>query len=183
MSNLPKKCVVDTNVPITANLATNPAAIPDELAPCVLECVKSVEHVIKNGGLVLDAGGEIFAEYHGCGIHRGHLSLQGQPGVGDQFVKWVHDHQWNPSHCDRIAITKKGDSYDEFPHHDGLSQFDNSDRKFIAVANAHQGKPPVLQATDSKWWGWKDALEEMGITVRFVCPEYARQKHKEKMGA
>lgn len=35
MSSLPKKCVVDTNVPRTANRAIDPTNIPDELAGCL----------------------------------------------------------------------------------------------------------------------------------------------------
>jgi len=177
MSGLPSKCLVDTNVPKTANRALDPATIPQELTGCVLACVKAVEHIIKKGGLVMDAGDEIFDEY------RQQLSMKGQPGVGDRFVKWVHDNRWKFPDADRVAITNNGESYDEFPDHDGLAQFDKSDRKFIAVSNAHPDKPPVLQATDSKWWGWKDALAEIGITVHFLCPDYAKAKYEEKMGA
>lgn len=177
MSGLPHKCLVDTNVPKTANLSIDPAAIPDELAGCVLACVEAVNHVVKNGGLVIDCGDEIFNEY------RKQLSMRGQPGVGDRFMKWVHDNRWNFPDADRVTITKNGDSYDEFPDHEGLIKFDISDRKFIAVANVHPNKPPVLQATDSKWWGWKCALAAVGITVHFLCPEYAEAKYAEKIGA
>ena len=45
MSNLPKKCLIDTNVPKTANLALAPNNIPQELTNCVLACVEAVEHV------------------------------------------------------------------------------------------------------------------------------------------
>lgn len=177
MTNLPKKCIVDTNVPKTANYALDPAKIPEELKPCVLACVEAVEHVVNRRCLVIDAGNEIFDEY------RRQLSLKGQPGVGDHFMKWVHDNQWNLPHADRVAITRNGSSYDEFPSHPDLTHFDNSDRKFIAVANAHPAKPPILQATDSKWWGWSDALALAGITVCFLCPDYSKRKFQEKMGA
>jgi hypothetical protein len=177
MSGLPQKCVVDTNVPKTANLALDPDKIPQELIGCVLACIKAVEHVVKKGGLVMDAGDEIFDEY------RQQLSMKGQPGVGDRFMNWVHDNRWQLPDADRVKITKNGDTYREFPEHDGLAQFDNSDRKFVAVANAHPNKPPVLQATDSKWWGWKDALAEVGITVQFLCSDYSKAKYAEKTGA
>ncbi len=176
MRDLPTKCVVDTNVPKTANLALDPATIPQEFTSCVLACVEAVDHVVNKGGLVLDSGDEIFTEY------RNNLCLSGQPGVGDTFAKWVHDNQWNASKVTRVRITKNGDSYDEFPDHDGLTRFDNSDRKFIAVANAHPAKPPVLQATDSKWWGRKDALSGTGITVQFLCSDYVESKYREKFG-
>lgn len=176
MDNLPDKCLVDTNVPKTANLATNPAKIPTELTNCVLDCVEAIEHIVSKGGLVIDSGDDIFYEY------RQNLSMSGQPGIGDRFMKWVHDNRWKLPDEDRVPITKNNDSYDEFPHHIKLAGFDQSDRKFIAVANAHPQKPQILEATDSKWWGWKDPLMEVGITVNFLCPDYARTKYAEKIG-
>ncbi|WP_319405274.1 hypothetical protein [uncultured Desulfosarcina sp.] len=176
MNNLPKKCLVDTNVPKTANLALTPDTIPQELTDCVLACVEAVEHIVKKGGLVIDAGHEIFDEY------RHKLSMKGQPGVGDRFMKWVNDNRWKFPEADRVQITKNGESYDQFPDHEGLNDFDPSDRKFVAVANAHPAKPPILQATDSKWWGWKDALGEVGVSVHFLCPDYIERKYVEKMG-
>ncbi|ETW93593.1 MAG: hypothetical protein ETSY1_38540 [Candidatus Entotheonella factor] len=176
MSPMPKKCLIDTNVPITANRALDPKQIPDELIGCVEACVNAIEYIVKKGGLVIDSGNEIFDEY------RRQLSMKGQPGVGDKFMKWVHDNGWNGLKADRVEITKNGASYDEFPDHIGLTHFDNSDRKFIAVSNAHPDKPPILQATDSKWWGWKDDLDDVGITVYFLCPEYIKAKFAEKIG-
>ncbi len=173
---LPGKCIVDTNVPKVANRALTPDQIPHELTGCVLACIEAIEHVIKKRGLVIDAGDEIFHEY------RQQLSMKGQPGVGDHFMKWVHDNRWSFPDADRVTITKNGDSYDQFPAHEGLNDFDKSDRKFVAVANAHLDVPPILQATDSKWWGWKEPLAEVGITVRFLCSEYAAAKYAEKMG-
>ncbi|EIC22815.1 hypothetical protein [Thiorhodovibrio frisius] len=175
--SLPKQCLVDTNVPKMANLATQANPESDVSDACVLACVEAIEHAIKKRGLIIDTGDEIFDEY------RKHLSMKGQPGVGDRFMKWVHDNRWSLPEAQRVTITRNGDSYDEFPAHDDLNNFDRSDRKFVAVANAHVEKPPILQATDSKWWGWKDALAEVGITVQFLCPEYVEAKYAEKMGS
>lgn len=176
MAKLPKKYVVDTNVPKTANRTVDPAAIPDDLLDCVSTCVEIIEQVVNQGGLVIDSGDEIFDEY------RQQLHMAGQPGVGDRFMKWVHDNRWNLPDTDRVMITKTGESYAEFPEHDGLVHFDRSDRKFVAVANAHPDQPPILQATDSKWWGWQGALQEVGVTVHFVCPAYVQAKYAEKIG-
>ena len=173
--NIPRRCLVDTNVPKTANLAIEPDSDSDVCEACVLYCIEAINHVIKNRGLIIDAGDEIFTEY------RHKLSMSGQPGVGDRFLKWVHDNRWALSESQRVAITKKDETYAEFPSHPGLKSFDNSDRKFVAVANKHKDKPPILQATDSKWWGWKDALEECGIQVCFLCPKYIASKYAEKM--
>lgn len=169
------KIVIDTNVPKTANLAIDPASIPDDLVLCVQACVDSMEHVIQNRGVVLDANGEIFDEY------RKQLSMSGQPGIGDMFLKWLHYNQYTFPEMDRVPITKNGDTYDEFPDHIDLAEFDISDRKFIAVANAHMDKPPILQATDSKWWGWKEGLQESGISVTFLCPDYMKAKFHKKI--
>ncbi len=177
MSNsFPNKCLVDTNVPINANRATKHDPIPDELNTCVYKCVETIKHVVKNkNNLVIDSGDEIYDEY------RRNLSMSGQPGVGDLFIKWVHDNRHNFPESNRVLITKNTDNtYNEFPDSENLTNFDIDDRKFIAVANAHPNKPPILQATDSKWWGYKDALQDVGITVNFLCPEYAKAKYEEK---
>ncbi|MEJ7594367.1 MAG: hypothetical protein WKF77_22760 [Planctomycetaceae bacterium] len=176
MTRRQQKRIIDTNVPITANRALDPTATHEEL-PCILACVNAVEFVVENGGMVIDAGDELFHEY------RTNLKLKGQPGVGDKFVKWVHDHRWGFPPEDRVPITRTGDTYAEFPDHEGLKDFDRSDQKFVAVANAHPDKPPILEATDSKWWGWKDSLAEVGITVIFLCEDFVEQKYQEKMGS
>ncbi len=115
--NLPKKCLVDTNVPKTANLATQPDPNSDVSDACVLACIEAIEHVINKRGLIIDAGDEIFDEY------RQQLSMKGQPGVGDRFMKWVHDNRWSLHDSQRVTITRNGDSYDEFPTHDGSERF------------------------------------------------------------
>ena len=133
VAKLPEKYVVDTNVPITANRALDPAAIADELVDCVLTCVEAIEQVVFQGGIVLDQGDEIFDEY------RRELRMQGQPGVGDRFIKWVHDNRWSLPDSDRVVITKNDDSYDELPAHDDLIHFDRSD-----CTSRIQGTPPVV---------------------------------------
>lgn len=174
MSRLPKKCIVDTNVPITANRANNPQDIPEELKTCVLTCIDAIEHVVEKGILYLDINYEIFHEY------QRNLSMSGQPGIGDTFMKWVHDNQGNNNRIIQVKVTKNGQSYDEFPNSKELINFDDDDRKFIAVANAHHEKPPILQATDSTWWGWKEALSSVGIDVCFLCPYYVKEKYKRR---
>ncbi|MCY4613984.1 MAG: hypothetical protein OXB94_10255 [Nitrospira sp.] len=177
MNLLKNKCLVDTNVPKTANLATQHDPNSDVSDDCVLACIGAVEHIIRKRGLVIDAGDEIFDEY------RQQLSMKGQPGVGDRFMKWVHDHRWNADKVTQIPIVKNGNSYDEFPNHAKLRNFDPSDRKFVAVANAHPGNPPILQATDSKWLGWEKALAKVGITVDFLCRDYVQTKYAKKIGS
>ena len=78
--SLPKKCLVDTNVPINANLAIDPATIPDNLVACVQSCVDAIDHVMKKGEFVIDSGDEIYSEY------LNNLCLSGQKGIGNAFM-------------------------------------------------------------------------------------------------
>ncbi len=176
MPNIPRKVIVDTNVPIVANIAAHPEYDSDVDLNCILSCIEAIETVTKRGVLIIDESDEIFSEY----INQPYLSLKGQPGVGDLFVKWIADNQWNVNLINRVRITQVDDTFSEFPNEVELEDFDRSDRKFIAVANAHPEKPPVLEATDSKWWGWKEALERNGINVRFLCKDYIEQKYNAK---
>jgi hypothetical protein len=163
--------IVDTNVPLSANLE---ADVSDE---CVLTCIKHLKEIMENGCIALDDQWRILGEY----MHK--LSSSGQPGVGDVFLKWVLTHQANQDRCTLVTITPKSDmDFMEFPNHQELQNFDRSDRKFVAVSAAHPNHPPILQAADSKWWGWKEALAECGIEVFFLCPDEIADKYAKKMG-
>ncbi|MCY4227502.1 MAG: hypothetical protein OXF20_07395 [Gammaproteobacteria bacterium] len=183
MNELPDRCLVDTNVPITADsrLALHNNENDYVSQDCIDDCAKVIEHIIKNGGLVIDDGYEILTEYW-KNLNR-LPGNEGQHGHAMKFLKWVTDHQGIKNKVTLVKITQLDDTYKEFPVHDGLKRFDISDRKFVAVANAYPSahKPPIFQARDSKWWGWKDALSEVGIKVRFLCPDYVKEKYREKV--
>ena len=58
----------------------------------------------------------------------------------------------------------------EFPPDAALeAAFDPADRKFVAAANAHPEKPPILESADSKWLGWEPALAAHGIRLEVLC--------------
>jgi hypothetical protein len=83
-----------------------------------------------------------------------------------------------------VALTPKPDDAQDFVELPALPAglaYDPADRKFIAVAAAHDDHPPVLQALDSKWWGWREALAAAGVTIRFLCPAEIARKFHEKM--
>jgi hypothetical protein len=177
--SFPELCVVDTNVPIVANCAFTPEVGSDVPCECVLACVEAIKYVTtpNRNALVIDNGDEIFGEY------RKHLSLRGKPGVGDKFLKWVHDNRWSLPEANRVAIKRKGDTFEEFPDDDGLKGFDKSDKKFVAVACAHPQKPPIWEAVDSDFYQYKSVLKALGVTVLFVsedCEKYAGKKHAKK---
>lgn len=103
---------------------------------------------------------------------------------GAPFLIWVLRNQWDQTRCEMRPLNCTDEDhqmFEEFPDHEGLSDFDISDRKFVAVANAGEEKPPILQAVDFKWWGWKDALAAVGITVHFVDEEAAERGYQEHL--
>jgi len=153
--------VVDTNVIVVANRAQA------EPLKCANACAQALLQIKISGVLVIDDRERILREYWK------HASLSGQPGVGDAFIKWIHDNAGCADLVSRIKITPghQQDDFIEFPTLGDLSNFDRSDRKFAAVALAHPKRPPVLNATDSDWWNHRDALQLAGIRVEFVCGE------------
>lgn len=164
--------LLDTNVPKVANAALEPD--PEWHVSCIGACVAAIKALTEQGHLVLDANGLIVAEY------AQQLGHRGMPGVGHAFAKWVFEHQYDKGVCTQVPITPVDDSFAEFPNRDDLASFDPSDRKFIAAATAHGGRPPILQAVDSKWWGLRSPLEAAGVNVCFVCEEQIAELHGRK---
>jgi hypothetical protein len=153
--------IVDTNVPRVANRKSNQAS-----PACVLNCANKLREIQEQHIIVLDDKWLIIKEY------RHQLSDTGQPGLGDAFFKWVLTNQANPQRCQQVKITPTTEnSFEEFPEDESLADFDKSDRKFVAVALTHPEKPPILNAVDSDWKNFEIALNNIGITIIFLCPE------------
>jgi len=176
----PKKCVVDTNIPIVANMARHPDPNSEVDDNSILKCLDAIEHVRTNNTLVLDNDDVIFSQYH-KNFSEQIQGRYGNLGAGDYFYLWVRDNRYNFPEEDRVAVLKIGDSYAEFPQNEELKGFDPSDKIFIAVANKHKDKPPILQGTDSKWWGYKEIFESIGMQIIFLCSEYVEMKYNKKM--
>jgi len=155
------RCVVDTNVPIVANGRPDTSRGSRQPTPgCRLAAIDFLENILRNGRILLDAGGEIQKEY------RAYLHGSGQPGVGDRFYLEVL--RSGPNRVERIDLPKRADgSYEDFPADPNLANFDRSDRKFVALGL--RAKAPVAVATDSDWVLAKTALSTHGLTVRFLC--------------
>jgi hypothetical protein len=140
-------------------------------------CARQLVEIKKSGCVVLDYGYEIRNEY------ARKQKSNGQPVLGFQFWKWLLNTKGNADHCAFVMITKsESNGYTESPDHKGLAIFDPSDRKFVAVTVAHGSGPSILQAADSKWWGWQASLKECGITVEFLCPTEIEATFRKKMG-
>ena len=154
---------VDTNVAIAANGESQQATLP-----CVQACRARLVAVRSRNRVLIDDGGLIFTEY------RRHLSPRGQPGLGDAFFKWLWNNQANSQVCRQVAIspiTHSLRAFAEFPDDPDLAGFDRMDQKFVAVVLASQELATILDATDTDWWDYREALSRHGIQVEFLCPE------------
>ena len=164
--------IVDTNVILVANRQH-----PGVGDGCISSCVKQLQSIMASGRIALDSNFEIISEYLN----------KTQPnkckGPGDVFLKWALQNNANTGRCDRIDLNSHPErGYESFPDDERLSKFDLPDRKFVAVAAAHEAHPPILQAADSKWLGWAPALSDHGIQVDFLCPADIQRFHDKKFG-
>ena len=162
--------VIDTNVLLVAN------GTHDEVSlKCRETCVNALLARQRSGMVVIDDGYRILGEY-------GNRTYPNQPkGVGDAFLKWLLQNQYNASRVRRVPITETGpDRFEEFPDPLLEAQFDLPDRKFAAVANAHPAKPRIWQAADSKWLDWWRPLAAKGISVDLLCPADAAKFYAKK---
>jgi hypothetical protein len=165
--------IVDTNVILIAN-----SQHPDVSESCVLTCTNRLQDIMEAGRIAIDDGYRILGEYQN----------KTQPRVGkrpgDAFLKWLLRNNANPTRCDQVPLVEHPTrGFESFPDDAGLADFDPPDRKFVAVAAAHDDKPAISQAADSKWLRWEPALRDNGITVDFLCPEDIRffeEKKKRK---
>jgi hypothetical protein len=159
-----RAAVVDTNVLIVANEASDHAT-PE----CIIASIDALSALRRSGIVALDDQFLILDEY------RRLVSLEGQPGVGDAFLRYLYDNLYNDAGCRLVTITAtENDSFAEFPVDERLARFDRDDRKFVAVAVGCEPTAEVFNATDTDWWHHRVALEENGVQVRFLCPELMR---------
>ena len=174
-SNIPNKpnksnrCVIDTNVMITANKAVKIYGDDDDIKnypDLIINCIKRLQKITKNHTyVVFDEDEEIFNEYSN------YLDFSGQPGVGDKFFKWFHDNRYKYADT-KVKLHKTDTGYIEFPIEMEVSNVDPSDKKFFAVSNGHPHKPNILQAVDAKWWNWFEAAKKCGIHIDFIDKQY-----------
>jgi hypothetical protein len=158
------RVVTDTNVLIVAN-----GQHEDATEECIQNCADALGEAYQNG-LILDDESRIFNQW------RKNCSFSGQPGVGDQFFRWVVDNRYNPKHCLMVPLqddvwSDGTPSYMEFPETPDVLGFHWKDRVFVAVALASGLNPPILNATDTDWWNFREPLAAIGITVRYLCPD------------
>lgn len=162
--------VVDTNVILVANRQHDNIS-----AACISTCAKRLQEIMVSGRIAIDDKWLIISEY------QNKTNANAGKNPGDAFVKWVLQNKSNSSKCDQVCIkehSKRG--FESFPDTADLKTFDKADRKFVAVAATHPDNPTILQAADSKWLSWNEALKKCGIKVEFVCQKDINKFHKKK---
>ena len=166
--------IIDTNVMVVAN---GKAAAPQATEECVTRCRTRLAEILRGSERVLlDNKKRIIQEY------KNNLNEKGR-GFGDRFWQELVRRIWNPKNYPekviRVHITPlvgNGTDFEEFPNEDtSLKDFHKKDRKFVAVVLAYQRyhgqEVPILQAEDSGWAEFRDALAAHGVRVDSVCEE------------
>ncbi len=153
--------VIDTNVLRVSNGQSSHASLT-----CVAACIGTLIDIRNAHRSAVDAEGHIFAEYFK------NASRSGQPGVGDSFAKWLWDNQGVSKHCELVRTHPEdaaGREFEVFRSNEALDEFDLSDRKFVMVALNSGFRPKVLNAVDSDWAIFADALVLAGVVVQELC--------------
>ena len=161
--------IVDTNVIVIANGEADHASLD-----CIERCQDRIQQILdQHEKVVIDDGWRIFGEYER------YVDPNSRKGIGDVFVKTLLQNQGNPNICKIVYIMPlagNGTDFEEFPNDDdALTGFPKTDRKFIAVALAHQRDageiPTILLAIDRGWLEFMNALVSHGINVDLICEE------------
>lgn len=154
--------VVDTNVAIVANSRDDTYNVE-----CQIACVEKIRTICATTRhrVVLDDIGEILDEY------RTYLNASGQPGVGDFFYRHLINFRGNHKRVVEASLAKDAATgqYVDFPSSADLANFDLEDRKFVAVANVTGAT--IVNAVDSDYSEFKDALKAAGIKIKELCPQ------------
>jgi hypothetical protein len=154
--------VIDTNVIYVANGWADQAS-----ESCRRACIDFLES-IKDGRapIVIDTGGSILSEYLSA-------RSRAQPGVGDRFVQWVINVQGDDDRCERVSIrTSNNDrAWEEFPADPSLFGFHWDEQKFVTVALTSERRPTIVNAVDSDWAQYADALRSTGVDILCLCPD------------
>ena len=144
--------VVDTNVCIVANGRDTHASFA-----CQYACTEFLEALVspkKRTHIILDNQGLIFNEYND------HLHHKGQPGVGDAFFKFLHDHMYLNKKIRLASITPSADEQRGFNELQPNS-IDKSDRKFLATAVVAGAE--IANAVDTDWHEQAVFIANIGV--------------------
>lgn len=166
--------IIDTNVMVVAN---GKASAPQAKCKCITHCRARLAEILRGPEMILlDDKKRIIQEY------RKNLNQKGRE-FGDRFWQELMRIMWRlrkkQNKVIKVRITPlagNGTDFEEFPNDDpSLKDFHKKDRKFVAVVIAYQHnhgqEAPILQAEDSGWAEFRDALAAHGVQVDSICED------------
>ncbi len=154
--------VIDTNVLVAANGTDTHA---DKL--CQLTCARRLQDTQINAVLVLDAQRNILLEY------------QRRVGSGNPNTPAKRFFVWASQTAPRLGVQLTPHAtrvFAEFPPSEGLRNFDEDDRMFVAAAivASQSGATVLANALDNDYAEHQTALREAGIRVDELCPQHIK---------
>lgn len=167
--------IIDTNVFMAAS------GLADHLPPdsaCERQSLRLLIAFFRHQQfkVVFDNLGEAIREY------KKNLKVDPNPSapLAHQILAHLNSYRFNPESefYVQVQITKveggEEGEFAEYPADERLATFDPSDRKWVAMAIAHQqqyGSPaPIVNAVDSDWLPVQPILAEYGVQVEQICP-------------
>lgn len=170
------KLIMDTNVAVKA--ATPQEECESEEWDMQEKCVDFIGKFVKNPAsqLVLDLDYEIITEYRN--------RIPSNTDMGKIFWRWFNTYIGQIPFENMVKLDKDSEgNYVMFPLEARTKEFDRSDRKFVALARMHSEHPAIVEASDGKWFGFKETFEEYGVHIEFLDMNYAIMMHKRKLGS
>lgn len=168
------KIILDTNVPVKASVS--PAVCPPDELEMQKACMEYMGKLIqtRNTRLVLDLDYEILKEYRN--------NVCKNSPMGMLFLTWLNNYLGTILSEDFIKLEKnESGQYIDYPYDEDTKDFDESDKKFVALANVHAEKPPIIEAADGKWLGYENAFAKYGIHIEFLDRNYAQRMYEQKI--
>lgn len=162
--------VIDTNVWVMVDKDLNDVNTPSEL-DCIEQCRDWLDAFIscQSSRLILDDSYLILTEYR-KDIKR--------KGIGEDYLNRLEAQPRNRLIEVTIEFDDKG--LPKVPDVLYQCDFDLSDRKFVAVALAHNPRPTIVNAVDSDWCEKQDAVQQCGLIVHECCPNCVQETLERK---
>ena len=166
-----ERYVVDTNVLIAASSIQNTEldVTPNDPDLCkkVFDWLELFEN--SKSRLVLDGEGKIHEEY------------EKKLGFNDYGLQ-VLMHKYTQSQVDMVDVLYDDDGYAFLEEPLASAIYDRSDRKIVAAAleGLKLGECEIANASDADWYDWTEALEQEGLVVHQIIPDWSKQKWQEK---
>jgi hypothetical protein len=169
--------VIDTNVLLAASAASPTAGDMPDVSPSEPEHQEKVFRWLEEfeqspSRIVIDFHKDsgIYAEYHQRlnGSHYGMLVLHGK------LTQALYD---------AVELSFDAHGHAHLPADWEAIIHDRADRKMVAAgfaARKEHGSCAIAFASDTDWHGWQEALEQAGLCIEPVIPEWSEPRFRAK---